>query len=180
MDKLYYFCRIVRLNFARMFKIANWCSEAASEHLTTALVGAAKIATIFSPFLYIAKKIINWSLDNQDYILVVLGAIAVDYFTGVWKHLSKGTFSWRENATGLILKIALTVGGGFLFEGLNSLVLDSDIVLSLFKMGTRIVVFLYPAASALKNISILSNGKFPPSGWFERQKAFETIYIFAK
>lgn len=156
-----------------IIKLTTWVQEAASEQFTTAFAGAGKLAALFSPFVLIFSKMTNWTLENQDYILIVLGAIAVDYFAGVWKHILKRTFSWRENATGLVLKIALTVGGGFLFEGLNFLVKDNDVVMGLFKMGTRIVVFLYPAASALKNISVLSGGKFPPIGWFERQKAFE-------
>ena len=90
-------------------------------------------------------------------------AVLIDWFFGIWKHLEKRTFSFKKNATGLILKIALTVGAGMLFEGLNSIVKDSaDIVVLSLSIVTRVIVFLYPAVSAWQNIYIVSGERFPP------------------
>ena len=141
--------------------------------LTTKLSGALKVSLIISPFLFVWEKIVKWGIPNQDYILIVLMAILLDWAFGIWKHLDKRTFSLKKNATGLILKIALTVGAGMLFEGLNSIVKDSaDIVVLSLTIVTRIIVFLYPAVSAWQNIYVVSGERFPPKAWMDRLNKF--------
>ena len=79
----------------------------------------------------------------------------------------------KKNASGLILKIALTVGAGMLFEGLNSIVKDSaDIVVLSLTIVTRVIVFLYPAVSAWQNIYVVSGERFPPKAWMDRMNKF--------
>ena len=147
--------------------------DIADGDLTTKLSGALKVSLIISPFIFVWDKIVKWGIPNQDYILIVLMAILLDWFFGIWKHLDKRTFSLKKNATGLILKIALTIGAGMLFEGLNSIVKDSAhiVVLSL-TIVTRIIVFLYPAVSAWQNIYIVSGERFPPKAWMDRLNKF--------
>ena len=141
--------------------------------LSAKFSGALKISLIISPFLFVWDKIVKWGIPNQDYILIVLMAILIDWFFGIWKHLEKRTFSFKKNATGLILKIALTVGAGMLFEGLNSIVKDSaDIVVLSLSIVTRVIVFLYPAVSAWQNIYIVSGERFPPKAWMDRINKF--------
>ena len=141
--------------------------------LPTKFLSALKLSLIASPFLFIWEKIVKWGIPNQDYILIVLMAILLDWFFGIIKHLQKRTFSFKKNALGLILKIALTVGAGMLFEGLNSIVKDSaDIVVLSLTIVTRIIVFLYPAVSAWQNIYIVSGERFPPKAWMDRINKF--------
>ena len=141
--------------------------------LTTKLSGALKVSLIISPFIFVWDKIVKWGIPNQDYILIVLMAILLDWFFGIWKHLEKRTFSFKKNATGLIIKIALTVGAGMLFEGMNSIVKDSaDIVVLSITIVTRIIVFLYPAVSAWQNIYFVSGERFPPKAWMDRLNKF--------
>lgn len=141
--------------------------------LSAKLSGAFRISLAVTPFLFIWEKIVKWGIPNQDYILIVLMAILLDWFFGIIKHLQKRTFSFKKNASGLILKIALTVGAGMLFEGLNSIVKDSaDIVVLSLTIVTRVIVFLYPAVSAWQNIYIVSGERFPPKAWMERINKF--------
>ena len=135
--------------------------------------GAFKISLVVTPILFVWDKIVKWGIPNQDYILIVLMAILLDWFFGIIKHLQKRTFSFKKNASGLILKIALTVGAGMLFEGLNSIVKDSaDIVVLSLSIVTRVIVFLYPAVSAWQNIYIVSGERFPPKAWMDRMNKF--------
>ena len=141
--------------------------------LSTKLSGALKVSLIISPFIFVCEKIVKWGIPNQDYILIVLMAILLDWFFGIWKHLEKRTFSFKKNATGLILKIALTVGAGMLFEGMNSIVKNSaDIVVLSLTIVTRVIVFLYPAVSAWQNIYVVSGERFPPKAWMDRINKF--------
>ena len=141
--------------------------------LATKLSSAVKISIVVSPFLFVWEKLVKWGIPNQDYILIVLMAILLDWFFGIIKHLQKRTFSFKENALGLVLKISLTVGAGMLFEGLNSIVKDSaDIVVLSLSIVTRVIVFLYPAVSAWQNIYVVSGERFPPKAWMERINKF--------
>ena len=141
--------------------------------LPTKFSSALRLSLIASPFILIWDKIVKWGVPNQDYILIVLGAILVDWFFGIWKHLKKRTFSFKQNAFGLIIKVALTTGAAFLFEGLNSIVKDSaDIIVVSLTTVTRVIVFLYPAVSAWQNIYIVSDERFPPKVWMDRINKF--------
>ena len=141
--------------------------------LPTKFSSALRLSLIASPFILIWYKIVKWGVSNQDYILIVLGAILLDWFFGIWKHLKKRTFSFKQNAFGLIIKVALTTGAAFLFEGLNSIVKDSaDIIVVSLTAVTRVIVFLYPAVSAWQNIYIVSDERFPPKAWMDRINKF--------
>ena len=141
--------------------------------LPTKFLSALKLSLIASPFILIWDKLVKWGVPNQDYILIVLGAILVDWFFGIWKHLKKRTFSFKQNAFGLIIKVALTTGAAFLFEGLGSIVKDSaDIIVVSLTTVTRVIVFLYPAVSAWQNIYIVSDERFPPKAWMDRINRF--------
>ena len=141
--------------------------------LPTKFLSAFKLSLIASPFILIWDKLVKWGIPNQDYILIVLGAILVDWVFGIWKHLKKRTFSLKQNAIGLIVKIALTTGAAFLFEGLGNIVKDSaDIIVVSLTTVTRVIVFLYPAVSAWQNIYIVSDERFPPKAWMDRINKF--------
>ena len=141
--------------------------------LPTKFSSAFKISLFTYPFIFLWEKLVKWGIPNQDFILIVLGAILIDWFFGTWKHLKKRTFSFKQNAFGLIIKIALTTGAAFLFEGLNSIVKDSaDIIVVSLTTVTRVIVFLYPAVSAWQNIYIVSDERFPPKAWMDRINKF--------
>ena len=87
--------------------------------------------------------------------------------------MKKRTFSFKHNAFGLVIKIALTAGAAFLFEGLGNIVKDSaDIIVLSLTTVTRVIVFLYPAVSAWQNIYIVSDERFPPKAWMDRINKF--------
>lgn len=141
--------------------------------LPTKFLSALKLSLIAYPFIIIWDKLVKWGVPNQDYILIVLGAILVDWAFGIWKHLKKRTFSFKQNAFGLIIKVALTTGAAFLFEGLGTIVKDSaDIIVVSLTTVTRVIVFLYPAVSAWQNIYIVSDERFPPKAWMDRINKF--------
>src|SRR5690625_2939204 len=133
-------------------KLTTWLNEATHNSID-GFLATAKISLWLTPFVFIWEKISKWGITNQDYILIVLGAIFIDWFFGTIKHLwFTYTFTWKGNAVGLVTKIALAVAGGFLFEGLNYLVSDSDTAVLIMKIITRVIVFMYPAISAFENI----------------------------
>ena len=69
--------------------------------LPTKFSSAFKISLFTYPFIFLWEKLVKWGIPNQDFILIVLGAILVDWFFGIWKQLKKRTFSFKQNAFGL-------------------------------------------------------------------------------
>ena len=133
------------------------------------LLSSSILAIITAPIVYIFDKLSIWTIENSTYITIVCGAILTDWFFGSIKHLFfTKTFSWRENAAGLTLKISLVVGGVFLFESFHFILQDVSFIEQMLKIVTRLVVFIYPATSAWNNMAIVSNGKFPPKKWLEK------------
>lgn len=88
------------------------------------------------------------------------------------KHLKKRTFSFKQNAFGLVAKIALTTGAAFLFEGLGTIVKipRASLITSLTTLPE--LLFLYPAVSAWQNIYIVSDERFPQKAWMDRINKF--------
>ena len=165
---------IINGNIKRMIKyLLLQFVNIADGDLTTKLAGAFKLGVILTPFIFVWEKLSKWGITNQDYVMIVVSAILIDWFFGVWKHLKKKTFSFKKNVGGLILKLTLCVGAGMLFEGLNSIVKDSaDIIVVSLTIVTRVIVFLYPAVSAWQNIYIVSDERFPPKAWMDKINRF--------
>lgn len=133
----------------------------------------AKLSIILTPFIFIWDKISSWGINNSDYILVVMGAILVDYIFGTIKHLwFTKDFTFKGNANGLVMKLGLAVAGGFLFEGLSYLTKESELLFGALKITTRVIIFMYPAMSAWENLYIVSGEKFPPKSWMDRLNIF--------
>lgn len=133
------------------------------------LLSSSIIALITAPLVFVFDKLSVWTIENSTYITIVCGAILTDWVFGSIKHLFfTRTFSWRNNAAGLTLKIALVVGGVFLFESFHFIVQELTWIEQMLKIVTRLVVFIYPATSAWNNMSIVSNGKFPPKSWLDK------------
>lgn len=126
-----------------------------------------------SPISWVVEQITNWSIANHEYILFVLGAIAIDHVLGSILHaFYKRDFTWKKNLQGLVVKISLAVAMGFLFEGVNHLIQEDSFIKNYLIIVLRLSLFLYPASSAFMNSSIITKGKFPPLGWINKVKQF--------
>ncbi|MCA4782120.1 hypothetical protein IF125_07555 [Empedobacter stercoris] len=133
------------------------------------LLSSSIIAFITAPLVFIFDKLSVWTIENSIYVTIVCGAILIDWVFGSIKHLFfTRTFNWKYNALGLVLKGSLVVGGIFLFESLHYILQDLTFIEQMLKIVTRLVVFIYPATSAWNNMSIVSNGKFPPKSWLDK------------
>ena len=148
-------------------------------HSGTAIVKFKSLLVLSFPFLPIMLfgPIELWINHNIADIGFVLAAIAIDHLLGSYVHLFiYRDFTFKKNIIGLAIKLSLVLAVGILFEGFQYLYPDKtpviQVVMDYLLAITRIMVFLYPASSAFVNSSILTNGKFPPSGWITRINNF--------
>lgn len=118
------------------------------------------------------ERLTGWYIDNEVFLSFVFMAITADLITGVWKHLKKGTFSFKEMTYGLLQKTAVVIMGYVLFEMIHQIVDDVEFIAIYFKVLLQLVVILYPAGSAMDSLSIITDGKFPPIGWMKKKNKF--------
>ena len=132
------------------------------------------LAISASPFALLLEKLKTWAVDNIQFMTIVAIAIVIDHIIGTILHAFKlKDFTWEQNLKGLLIKMALTVAGYLLFEMFNFILKDAEWLAKYFQLVTNLTVFLYPAGSAFVNISVLTDGKFPPIGWLEKIKKFQ-------
>ena len=55
---------------------------------------------------------------------------------------------------------------------IHQIVDDVEFIAIYFKVILQLTVMLYPVLSALKNLSIITGGKFPPNAWFVKFDSF--------
>ena len=115
----------------------------------------------------------GWYIDNRVFLTLVFIAVAIDHLVGTYVHIAiKKDFSSKKNLKGLLVKGFSVCAGYVLFEMIHQIMKDVNFVAIYFKVILQLTVLLYPAFSALKNISIINGGKFPPEIWFRKFEGF--------
>jgi len=138
------------------------------------LKSSAKLGFLLSVPTFIWDHVTTWGIDNSEYLIFVMTAIAIDHVLGTLRHLFLDSdFSFRKNITGICVKVGLVVAIGMLFEGLNHIITKQSIIKDYLIVTTRLMVFLYPAGSAFSNSSKITGGKFPPGVWLLKLKEFQ-------
>ncbi len=123
-----------------------------------------------SPLVYVHS--LTKGMDF-DIMMVISGAIIIDHAIGSWVHFwIKRDWSWKENGKGLFTKLFLCISAFYLFEGMSVILKGADTIELYFKVTTSLIVFMYPAGSAFMNMSLLTGGKFPPTGWIDKIQSF--------
>lgn len=115
----------------------------------------------------------GWYIDNRVFLTLVFIAVAIDHLVGTYVHIAiKRDFSSKKNLKGLLVKGFSVCAGYVLFEMIHQIMKDVNFVAIYFKVILQLTVLLYPAFSALKNVSIINGGKFPPEIWFRKFEGF--------
>lgn len=131
------------------------------------------LSLTIAPLTMILNSLSGWYIDNEMYVTIVLGAIIADHLIGTIYHAFwLKDFSIKKNVLGLTLKIFLVVMIGFLFEGLNILIVHDNIIKDWVIVVLRLMVFLYPGGSAFANSYVMTGKKFPPVGFMNKLEEF--------
>lgn len=118
-------------------------------------------------------RIYDWYLYNEDYTLLIMGTIIVDYIIGTWRYAGTPLFDIRKNIGGFFTKLGLVLLGGYLFEAMGGIVHKSSMIKDWAVIVGRLIVFVWPAYTAWKNLSIITKGQFPPKSWIIRIEKFK-------
>lgn len=114
-----------------------------------------------------------WWLESLDYFVIANFLVAFDHILGSVVHKwIKKDFCWKKNGIGLLIKSTMVLLAMFVFESISHLTKEQSFIYDYLKMTTRIIVCVYPAISILKNMSIVTGGRFPSKAMIDR---FETV-----
>ena len=126
---------------------------------TTKAVATVQISATTAVGLTLFERFSAWYISNQVFMIYVFVALMLDHLLGTYVHL----FIKRDFAI---------VAGYILFEMIHQIVQEVDFISIYFKVLLQIMVILYPAGSAMVNLSIITDGVFPPIGWMKKLKNF--------
>lgn len=138
------------------------------------IIAAVKLATVPAVFATVAEGLSKWYIVNQWFMIYVFFAIAIDHICGTIVHaFIKKDFTWKKNAIGFLVKISFCIAGYSMFIMIHEIFKGIPFIADYFKILIQFIVFIWPAGSAMGNMSIITNGKFPPVGWMNKLEKFQ-------
>lgn len=141
-------------------------------HLPKLLITFA-VASASAVPVSLIDLLFGWYIDNRIFLTLVFLAVALDHVFGTYVHLFIARdFSPKKNVSGLLIKGFSVCAGYVLFEMIHQIMKDVDFVAIYFRVVLQLTVMIYPVYSALKNLSIINGGNFPPEIWFKKLEGF--------
>lgn len=136
------------------------------------------LLSLFSfPFALIYEGFSNWLNLNIEFISFLFVAVIIDHLIGSYVHAYiKKDFTLKQNLKGLLMKTSLIIMVFIIGHGMVNILGKEDIITNYFNTIMRLMVFLYPAGSALVNCSIITKGKFPPLGFMKKVAKFNNTF----
>jgi hypothetical protein len=138
------------------------------------IMSSFKLATVPAIFVTVIEGFSKWYIVNQWFMVFVFVAIIIDHILGsiVHRFWKKDWSNW-ENLKGLLIKLGASIFGYAIFIMIHEILKDVPFVAQYFKVVIQLMVFIYPAGSALGNLSIMTGGKLPSKGLIDRIKGFQ-------
>lgn len=131
-------------------------------------LNVAKLA----PFAFVLDMINAWFNENGQFFTFLCVGLLVNMLVGIWKHMKKGTFDWKlffikNGEMGVLLIITyvmldmlrITAGDNFAGEA--------------FRVLIQVMTLFYPTSKVIKNVYIISKGKYPAKWVMEKLYNFE-------
>ncbi|MCY0967902.1 hypothetical protein [Chryseobacterium wangxinyae] len=138
------------------------------------IFASIKIAVIPALFMSIVEGLSKWYIVNQWFMIFVFYAIIIDHVLGSIVHaFIKKDFTLKKNGIGLLIKISFCITGYSLFVMIPEILKGVPFLPEYLTMLIQLIVFIWPAGSAMGNMSILTGGRFPPIGWMKKIERFQ-------
>lgn len=126
----------------------------------------------FGPVAFLLSVCGWWFADNKQFGTFICAALIVNVFVGGIRHFKDGSFKWKlfiwRN-----LELAFVISVVYMMMEMLRYTVGNNIAGDAFKVLIQVMTLLYPISKVLKNIFILSKGKFPPEFLMKRIYDFE-------
>lgn len=119
------------------------------------------------------ERFTGWYVDNHIFITLAFLVLAIDHILGSWVHWTiKRDFNFSQNLFGLLKKTIILSLGYSTLSIIAYTMREVDFLREYFSSVIQLVTILYPGSSALSNMSLITDGRFPPTGLLEKIKNF--------
>lgn len=122
---------------------------------------------LFPPVAFILDGLNLWFSKNGAFVSFMYFTLIINMAVGAYCHWRKGTFSLKRaiitnGQMAILLTITYTV-----LEFMR-LVAGDGVAGDMFRVTIQIMTLLYPVSKILKNVFIISGGKYPPEWLMKR------------
>lgn len=126
----------------------------------------------FAPVAFVLEQIEWWFSENRQFGTFMCIALIVNMVVGAWHHVRNKTFCFKDFFLKNLEMCTVVVIGYIMLEMLRYTAGD-NIAGELFRVSIQVMTLLYPTSKVLKNIFIISKGKYPPEFIMKRLYSFE-------
>lgn len=141
--------------------------------LSQKFVASVQLSVAPAAAITLTERLTNWYIESEFFMFLLCIVIMIDHIVGSIRHwLFDRDFTFKENLKGLILKLGVIIAGFLVLSTIDNILSKLEFFKLYFSVLVQLIVILYPGSSALSNLSIITNGKFPPNGFLEKIKNF--------
>lgn len=133
---------------------------------------AIGVITRLAPVAYALSLIKWWFEENEQFGTFMCIMLIINMGVGVAFHLISRTFKIKEFIWKNIGMASVVIVGYMTLEMLRYTAGD-NLAGELFRVLIQITTLLYPGSKILKNLFVMSNGKFPPEFIMNKLYNFE-------
>ena len=138
------------------------------------LLASAQLSLAPAAAVTLTERISGWYVESEFFLFCVCVVLAIDHILDSYVHLIiLKDFTFKGNLKELITKLSIISMGFIILSVINKVLEPIEFFKSYFSVLVQLMVILYPSATALTNMSVVTGGKFPPSGLLKKIKNFE-------
>lgn len=138
------------------------------------LLASAQLSLAPAAAVTLTERISGWYVESEFFLFCVCVVLAIDHILDSYVHLIiLKDFTFKGNLKELITKLSIISMGFIILSVINKVLEPIEFFKSYFSVLVQLMVIFYPSATALTNMSVVTGGKFPPSGLLKKIKNFE-------
>lgn len=125
-----------------------------------------------SPVVFVLNLINWWFTENQQFGTFMCIALLINMGVGVYYHFKKGTFQFKPFIFKNLEMCFVVVVVYMMLEMLRYTAGD-NLAGEIFRILIQITTLLYPTSKVMKNVFIITKGKYPPKFIMDKLYNFE-------
>ena len=113
------------------------------------------------PLLMLYSYFSTWRGNNEFFFAGICFALFLNALVGGVYHFKTGTFNIKDFLMGNTMMI-FVISVSYISLAILSIPLDESGIGKMFKMSVQLMTLFYPVSKIVKNVFVLTKGKYPP------------------
>ena len=113
------------------------------------------------PILMLYSYFSTWRGNNEFFFAGICFALFLNALVGGVYHFKTGTFDIKDFLVGNTMMI-FVISVSYISLAILSIPLDESGIGKMFKMSVQLMTLFYPVSKIVKNVFVLTKGKYPP------------------